>query len=325
LFPALFSHSQTGVKQVPNSRLLRQYTLDVAGIVIQFIAGDSFGLALPDIHRPFSVDKGEPDFRLKVHYGELPPLKLGEKLFDSGSIWTLYHHDGGYAITFSSEAFGIENPYQAVVINSTFEQGDLYIKPLPKSNKRKPPARPNQTVVSHILSLIHPLLMAILLPMGRGAEFHACGVVYKGQGLIFTGGSGSGKSTLGRLWQGRQDALVLSDERIIVRKKDDGFWMYGTPWQSDARTSSPEGAPLKRIFFISHGRENSVSPVKAGDAASKLFVRCFPAFWDETCLNFTLDFIGQIVERVPCYELGFTPDRSILDFVDDIVSRGPNP
>jgi len=46
-----------------------------------------------------------------------------------------------------------------------------------------------------------------------------------------------------------------------------------------------------------------------------LLVRCFPPLWDAEGMRFTLDFCAHLVGEVPCYELGFVPDGSVVDFV----------
>jgi hypothetical protein len=304
------------------SRPLLQYRLSIAGITMQFIADDTLRLLFPDSHRHFISGKGTPDLRLNVHFGPLPSLKLKEKLFDSGVIWALYRSDGIYEMTFKAPVFG-PTPYQVALIDSRFESGDLYVR-APNSKKVAKSTTSGHDALPCVIPIAYPLdevFMVNLLARGRGVEIHSCGVNYKGQGMIFTGTSGTGKSTLGRLWQQEKDSLVLSDERIIVRSIDDRFFMYGTPWHSAAAASSPENVPLERIFFIKHSPNNYASRLKAADAASRLFVRCFPTFWDESCLNFTLGFIGQLAEKVPCYELGFLPDKSALDYVNELTTR----
>lgn len=298
------------------------YKLGIAGIIIQFIADDNIGLQVADIHRRFIVSGGQPDCLLRVHYGPLPAIELEEKLFESGAVWALYRSSGKYAITFISDVLG-PAPYQIAVIDREFKSGDLYIRPITPSGEAEKTAPVSPVSIHSVIPAAYPLdevFMVNLLARGRGAEFHACGVNYRGTGMIFTGTSGTGKSTISRLWKSNPDALVLSDERIIVRRIDNGFRMYGTPWQSNAAASSPENVPLERTFFIKHSPENHAVLLKAGDAASRLFTRCFPTFWDESSLNYTLDLVGQIAEQVPCYELGFVPDNNVLDFVNKINS-----
>jgi hypothetical protein len=50
-------------------------------------------------------------------------------------------------------------------------------------------------------------------------------------------------------------------------------------------------------------------------AASGLFTRCFPPLWDTDGVSFSLEFCAQLAAEVRCYELGFVPDKSAVDFV----------
>jgi hypothetical protein len=158
--------------------------------------------------------------------------------------------------------------------------------------------------------------MVNLLSRGRGVLLHAMGVSDRGRGLLFAGTSGAGKSTMAGLWRNREGATPLSDDRVIVRRNNGGFWIYGTPWQSDARVAYPHSAPLKQIFIIHHHSPNNRTlPLDPASAASKLLARSFPTFWDADGMAFTVDFLGQLAQSVPCNELGFVPSPDIVDFV----------
>lgn len=58
-----------------------------------------------------------------------------------------------------------------------------------------------------------------------------------------------------------------------------------------------------------------MSPI---DATSRMIVRSFPTFWDKKGMEFTLGFIDELVTEVPCYELGFVPDKTVIDLVKNI-------
>ena len=104
----------------------------------------------------------------------------------------------------------------------------------------------------------------------------------------------------------------------IIRKENNRFYAYGTPWHSTAKIHSPDRAVLNKIFFITHGKENSARLLGKVDAISRLIIKTFPTYWDPEGMGFTLDFISQIVGNVPCYELPFKPDKNIIDFVRGI-------
>jgi hypothetical protein len=136
-----------------------------------------------------------------------------------------------------------------------------------------------------------------------------------GKGMLFVGHSGAGKSTMARLWRHGAHVSILSDDRIIVRKKEGVFWMYGTPWHGEGEFASPSGCPVDTIYFLKHAGENKMAKTHEIEAASRLLTCSFPPFWDGKGLRFTLDFLSELGKGVPCRELGFLPDKGVIPFI----------
>ncbi|MBW2059138.1 MAG: hypothetical protein JRJ26_16750 [Deltaproteobacteria bacterium] len=164
------------------------------------------------------------------------------------------------------------------------------------------------------------LLVANSLAHGRGLIIHACGVVIRGKGLLFVGQSGAGKTTLGRLWKERGGAEILSDDRIILRKRAGQFWIYGTPWHGDARFASPRGVRLAGIFLLRQARENAITEVDGIDPVSRLLTCAFPTYWDPSGMAFTLEILADVTASVPCHGLLFRPDKGATDLVERILT-----
>jgi len=95
----------------------------------------------------------------------------------------------------------------------------------------------------------------------------------------------------------------------------DSYRIYGTPWHGNAEIASPLSTPLSSIFFLAHDHENRLIPVQGADAASQLLVRSFPTFWDAEGMKYTLGLCQRLSTRVPCYELGFIPDKGVIDIL----------
>jgi hypothetical protein len=108
---------------------------------------------------------------------------------------------------------------------------------------------------------------------------------------------------------------ILSDDRIIIRKKEGVFWMYGTPWHGEEEFSSSKGYPLDKIYFIKHASRNQITKPPGIEATSKLLSCSFPPFWDKKGMNFTLDLLSDLSNTVPCRELGFLPDNGIMHVI----------
>ncbi len=306
-----------------NNQLTGQLKLKIADIIIEARCADpGIGLATSEGIQSFLVIDGKPDCVLDVHYGFLPNIETERKLFDCGDgAWTLY--SSGDKFVFHLLA-GHDNPqpYRLALFEPGFERGELFILPRCQLPFTYSPISPEEEKIA-LDPFVYPLdelLVVNLLAQGRGLHTHALGIVHEGRGLVFCGISGAGKSTLAELWKKRQ-VKVLSDDRISLRKQDGRVWAYGTPWHGDARISLPEKAPLEALYFIEHGPENRIRTLSAMEIATRLMVRCFPTFYLHQGMDYTLNFISDFVQEMPCYELQFTPDESVIDEVLNHVER----
>jgi hypothetical protein len=278
--------------------------IKIADITICFDRnGIDFGIELAPAYRPFFVDS-QPDLITHLK-DDIPDFSLKEVLFDAAPVWTLYR-EGGRAIikVFPEE----EIPFleRMLVFDSRFRSADLYIRP--NTLYSSLPLDP-------LMFPVGELLMINFLASNRGVILHSCGIEIGGEGFLFVGISGAGKSTLASMWEKEGNVTILSDDRIIVRKIDGAFWMYGTPWHGDVKLASPRGVPLKKVFFIRHDVENAVKKLAGIEAVSKYLVCSFPPFWNPEGMQFTLSFLSDLSSRVPGYDLGFLPDSTAIDFV----------
>ncbi len=249
----------------------------------------------------------KPDVTIHAHYGDVPriPLRDRDRVFDSEMNWSLYHADGKNVFVLRSPAAG-PFPYSIAVFDNDFLQGEIFVR-IPES-------------VGFQDSLPNPLgyplsevLMICLLARGRGIMIHSCGIDDDGHGYLFAGNSTHGKTTIARLWKDK--AIVLNDDRIVIRRCGDHFRMFGTPFHGDYSGVSPTGLPLEKIFFLLHADANNTRRLSNIKTTSMILTRCFPPLWNAEGMDFTLDFCSQLTHAVPCYELDFVPDESVIDFV----------
>jgi hypothetical protein len=282
----------------------KEFTIAIAGIGVSFLFDqDLHELGMKHINDQFIADVND-GIKLRMHSGPPPKMDRIEKIFDSGSTWAFYRSNGRHVLQNDALEPG-SFPTIFAVLEQGLKSGDVYI---------------NHDSLRQTLSpdpLGHPLnqiLMILLLSLGKGVLFHACGVVDEGSGYLFMGNSGDGKSTMAKLWFDR-NTTILNDDRIVVRENDAALWMYGTPWHGDFRELSPKGLPIQKIFFLRRGQDNKAVQKSGAEAASMLLTRSFPPLWDHEGMAFTIDFCHHIVNKIPCYELSFAPNADIVDFV----------
>jgi hypothetical protein len=283
------------------------FLLRIGGIIISLHSDDpDLTLAVEGVTKNFLIAEEDSLVKIRARRSDLNGELGGEKIFDSGALWQLYSDNHSYRFHFTSPVLG-PIPYKMARFNREFTSGEVYFHHpcFPPSKSFYPLDYP-----------LDELLLVNLLARGRGVEVHACGVVdSKGNGHLFVGQSGAGKTTMARLWQDEPGIRVLSDDRIILRKDGNGFLMYGTPWHGEAELASPDRAPLKKVYFLDKGIENKIVPMKKSDAATRLFACSFPPFYSQQGIDFTLTFLSELVQSIPCYELRFLPDRKVLKMV----------
>lgn len=245
------------------------------------------GLAAPDI----SITPGElQEFRA-------PP---GQPDFESPGLWHLWHNNGSPVLQ-----IGIASAsFLALELSPDFRHGKLFLSPGSGS-----------VSAQDFQALLKLLLVNYLAQQGLGVFLHACAVKEAGRVYLFAGSSGCGKSTMASLWSRVPGAVVLSDERVILRCRAGRFWAYGTPWSSSAGAASPQCAPLAKVFLLKHRSENESFRLSGAQAARRLLAHAWLTFWDAAGLDFGLQFLEELVGSVPVHELGFVPDRRVVDFI----------
>ena len=280
-------------------------SMSLAGIDVEFLCDEApYAYAFQKHNTPLRA-AGKISVQLKLNFDGIPKIKPKEKLFESGSTWTLYLSQGKYLL--SNSVLEAGTPFERMlVMDSGLITGDLYAPD--GSSLALFPARPLPYPLDQVLTIM-------LLSRGRGFLLHACGIDDHGAGYLFAGNSGHGKSTMAKLWHDR-GASVLNDDRIVLREKDGAFWMYGTPWHGDFKEhAAEEGLPVQKIFFLSQGNPNTASRKHGTEAVTMLLTRAFPPLWDKEGMAFTMDFCHVVTQKVSCYELNFFPDERVIDFV----------
>ena len=256
-------------------------------------------------YRPFLSAK-KAQTRIKVYRSASSfSVPQGRRVFDALGNWTLERCASRYIFSIYDKELGTL-PYLSAVLSYDLKTCDIYI---PKNSRR---------LSEKILPLEYPLdeiLFINLLSQKHGILAHGCGIVYDKNGWVFAGASGAGKSTMVRLWQKVERVKVLNDDRLALRRVNNKWWVYGTPWHGAISECSPDKAPLKAIFFLKHGTRNTLKKLKNIEAVTFLVATSFPPLWDKKMMADSIKHCSDLALKIPCYELVFSPTEDVISFL----------
>lgn len=254
------------------------------------------------------------DIKVNLEKGNLPDTGKLTKIFDSSQSWLMFREDDIYWAVLHPPAH--EKPIWAARFNRDVKEITVYC------NERFIQKSHGKTIILNPVRYpLDQLLIMYILAPHQGAVIHAAGIEMNGKGFIFAGPSGAGKSTLARLFnastsQNNTGASVLSDERIVTRKMNGIFKAYGTPWHGEEAISRNKCVPLSGIFFLNHGKENTVSQIEPRQALDKLLKVTSIPWYDREVMPEVLSFCEDLITHVPLFELHFTPGLEVVRFLE---------
>lgn len=271
------------------------------------------GFAVDRLHRPFLGPGGSPVLGLVVRPLPTLPPPAGPLRFDSGIGWQVFQTPRGWSLRFTDGRAPRPRLYQALEADRAWARATLYMR------------SPRPSEAPALFFLAHPLeqlLFVSLLGRAGGLVVHATGVIRNGQGWVFAGPHGAGKSTLANLLTVDGATPLLSDDRVVVRRRRGRWRVYGTPWSGTVRTpTSPASAPLAGIFFIRHGRQTVARPLAPGDALRRLLPRCLHPYWDRGALGRLIEDAGALTTAVATYDFPFAPDAGAVARAVETLGR----
>lgn len=100
----------------------------------------------------------------------------------------------------------------------------------------------------------------------NGFFFHSSSLMLDNEGYLFTAVSGTGKSTHTALWRKlfKEKVVMINDDKPIIRKKDGVFYVYGTPWMGKSDIGNNVKAPVKAVYILQRGENNSAERIQIG-------------------------------------------------------------
>ena len=144
----------------------------------------------------------------------------------------------------------------------------------------------------------------------QGLMLHSSAVEMNGKAYLFSGPCGMGKSTHTRLWQSTfgEAAQVFNDDKPALRRMEDGWYAYGTPWCGKDGINQNKKVPLAGICFLKQAPENRIRRLSKQESMNKLIAQTLHRFKTEYGLDLMLSLVDQLVREIPVFELENRPE-----------------
>lgn len=157
----------------------------------------------------------------------------------------------------------------------------------------------------------------------NGMMLHASAIEYNGKAYLFSGPSGMGKSTHTRLWQSLYgDAVqVFNDDKPALRRLDDGWFAYGTPWCGKDGINQNKKVPLGGICFLKRGEENKIRRLDKKEAMQNVLWQTTRKLKDVNKMTALLGLVDKLVREIPIFELECTKDPSAAILSSETMCR----
>lgn len=147
--------------------------------------------------------------------------------------------------------------------------------------------------------------------------FHGSAIAVDGVTYLFTAKSGTGKSTHTRLWREYfgDRAVMVNDDKPLIRVTDDSVTVYGTPWNGKHMLGENISVPLGAICILERAEENSIVEVDPISVFARILSQTYrPPNPDAMCK--ILAVVDKMLKRIPVYRLGcnMDPDAVLVSY-----------
>jgi hypothetical protein len=134
--------------------------------------------------------------------------------------------------------------------------------------------------------------------------FHSSVVAVDGVAYMFTAPSGTGKSTHTALWRNvfGDKAVMINDDKPLLKVTEEGVIVYGTPWDGKHRISTNTSVPVQAICILERGQENEIRREE--------FFAAYPVILNQTYrpddagkMKKTLELVNLLMGQIPVYRM----------------------
>jgi len=253
-------------------------------------------------HFKFVSPTGEPESNsvLRLRFADAPDYDTHQLLTPicRNEIWELWLDPAGkYVFTQPGQV-----PQRWIVIAPDFTTGFIYgdFSALAHSS-------------FYPLEYLDIVIYSNWLALRGDLILHASGIAWQDKAFVFIGHSGAGKSTLVSDLSALPKVTVLGEDQLVLRKIDQKFFVYGTPWHENPDRCDPRGVPLSKIFFLDRGAKQTLTPLSGFDASVRIMTTAFVPYYFPERVQAIMDTLSKLPTQTRAFVLAYQRGSDILE------------
>lgn len=155
-----------------------------------------------------------------------------------------------------------------------------------------------------------------------GVLIHSAAISVDNEAYLFTANSGTGKTTHMNLWLDKfgERAFIINGDKPILRKTDDGIFVYGTPWCGKEGYNENIRVKVKGICILERAETNQIKKALKKDALTFLISQTSRPKNVEK-MDLMLKNLGEIVDNIPVYRLGCNMEKEACEVAYEKMSK----
>ena len=156
----------------------------------------------------------------------------------------------------------------------------------------------------------------------NGILIHSAAISVDNEAYLFSANSGTGKTTHMNLWLDKfgDRAFIINGDKPILRKTDEGIFVYGTPWCGKEGYNENISVKVKGICILERAETNKIRQADKKDALTFLISQTSrPKAVDK--MDLMLKNLGEIIDNVPLYRLGCNMEMKACEVAYEEMSK----
>ena len=153
--------------------------------------------------------------------------------------------------------------------------------------------------------------------------FHGVAIAWRGKAWILTGKSGVCKTTQLHHWETLygEELHLISGDKALIEDRDDGLWVYPSPWTGKEGEYGSGCAALGGIVLLEQGTENSMQRLSPAEAVFPLFLQFLYRPLDREIVDLVCGYEESLLDSIPIWKLVNRGDEASAKLCHDYLLK----